>query len=139
MPMPSSRAVGTTSASMSRLHSDHSLCSAAIGCTALARRSVSGRGLRQAQVADLSGGHQLGHGPHRLLDGHAAVGAVLVVEVDVVDTQPAERRFAGLAHVGRRHPGWSGRQGRRCRTMPNLVASTTSSRRPRWPDPPAPR
>ena len=41
MPTPSSRAVGTISASSPRVNSDHSLCSAAIGCTATAARSVS--------------------------------------------------------------------------------------------------
>ena len=41
IPTPSSRAAGTISASMPRVHSDHSLCSAAIGCTAQAARSVS--------------------------------------------------------------------------------------------------
>ena len=40
-PMPSSRQVGTISSSSSLLHSDHSLCSAAIGWTAAARRMVS--------------------------------------------------------------------------------------------------
>ncbi|CAM5662297.1 hypothetical protein SALBM217S_05301 [Streptomyces griseoloalbus] len=36
---PRSRAAGTTAASMSRLNSDHSDCTAAIGCTACAARS----------------------------------------------------------------------------------------------------
>ncbi|OLT20354.1 hypothetical protein BJF78_09475 [Pseudonocardia sp. CNS-139] len=39
--MPSSRAAGTTSASMSRLNSDHSDWTAAMGCTAAARRTVA--------------------------------------------------------------------------------------------------
>ena len=41
-PMPSSRNVGRTSASASRDHSEYSVCSALIGCTACARRIVSG-------------------------------------------------------------------------------------------------
>ena len=41
MPTPSSRAVGTISRSSSRVNSDHSLCSAAIGCTSHASRSVA--------------------------------------------------------------------------------------------------
>ncbi len=39
--MPSSRAVGTTAVSMSRLKTDHSDCTAVIGATAAARRIVS--------------------------------------------------------------------------------------------------
>jgi hypothetical protein len=38
-PTPSSAAVGTTCRSTSRLQIDHSLCTAAIGCTATAVRS----------------------------------------------------------------------------------------------------
>jgi hypothetical protein len=39
--MPSSRHAGTTVASTSRLNNDHSDCTAAIGCTAAARRMVA--------------------------------------------------------------------------------------------------
>ena len=39
--MPSSRTAGRISASMPRLISEYSICSAAIGCTACARRMVS--------------------------------------------------------------------------------------------------
>ena len=42
-PMPSSRTVASTSfSSRSRVHSDHSVCSAVIGCTACALRIVAG-------------------------------------------------------------------------------------------------
>ena len=40
--MPSSRTVGSTASSGSRVHSEYSVCSAEIGCTACARRIVSG-------------------------------------------------------------------------------------------------
>ena len=40
--MPSSRSVGSTSASTSRLHSEYSVWSAVTGWTACARRIVSG-------------------------------------------------------------------------------------------------
>ena len=40
--MPSSRTVGRTSASASRLQSEYSVCSAAIGWTFAARRIVAG-------------------------------------------------------------------------------------------------
>jgi len=48
-------------------------------------------GLREAEVADLPGSHQIRHGPHRLLDGRVLVDAVLIVEVDVVDLEAARR------------------------------------------------
>src|SRR5439155_24970191 len=56
-------------------------------------------GLREAEVTDLAGAHQLRHRPDRLLDRYAGVYAVLVVQVDVIDAEPRERGVAGLAHV----------------------------------------
>ena len=49
----------------------------------------------------LPGRHQLGHGAHRVLDGHVGIDAVLVVQVDVVHAQPLQRRVARLPHVRR--------------------------------------
>src|SRR5207253_4984056 len=43
--------------------------------------------------------HQPGHGAHGLLDRHAAVDAVLVIQIDRVHAKPLERRVAGGAHV----------------------------------------
>jgi hypothetical protein len=51
-----------------------------------------GSGLRESQVADLARLDELGHGPDRLLDGHGGIDAVLVVEVDVVEAEPLQRR-----------------------------------------------
>ena len=67
--MPSSRSSGSSSASGSRVHSEYSVCSAATGCTAWARRIVSGAGLGQPDVADLALGDQLGQRADGLLDG----------------------------------------------------------------------
>src|SRR5436309_651593 len=58
-----------------------------------------GGGLREAEIADLTGAHQLRHRADRLLDRHARVHAVLVVEVDVSHAESRERGVAGLAHV----------------------------------------
>ena len=66
--MPSSRSSGRSSSSGSRLHSEYSVCSAATGWTAWARRIVVGRGLGQADVEDLALGDQLGERPDGLLD-----------------------------------------------------------------------
>ena len=53
-PMPSSSSVGSTSSSGSRHHSEYSLCSAATGWTACARRIVCTPGFREAEVPDLA-------------------------------------------------------------------------------------
>ena len=58
-----------------------------------------GRGLGDAEVADLAGRDDLGQGAPGLLDGRVAVDAVLVVEVDVVHAEPPERVVDGLADV----------------------------------------
>ena len=42
---------------------------------------------------------ELRHRADRLLDRHAEVDAVLVVEVDVVDAEPLQRGLARLPHV----------------------------------------
>ena len=51
-------------------------------------------------MANLAGGDELGHRANRVLDRRRRVDAVLVVEVDVVDTEARERGVAGPAHVG---------------------------------------
>jgi hypothetical protein len=56
-----------------------------IGCTAWARRIVSG--------------HQFRHGADGLFDRHGGVDPVLVVEIDVVDAEPLQRGVARAAHV----------------------------------------
>ena len=58
-----------------------------------------GRGLGQAEVADLAGLDELGHGADGLLDRDGLVDAVLVVEVDVVDAEALQRGVAGRADV----------------------------------------
>jgi len=51
----------------------------------------AGPGLGQADVADLTLGHQLGQGVGGVLDGCTGVDAVLVVQVDVVGSEPGQR------------------------------------------------
>ena len=50
-------------------------------------------------MADLALRDELAHRADRLLDRNVAVDAVLVVEVDVIDTEPAQAFLAGRAHV----------------------------------------
>ena len=57
------------------------------------------RGLREPEVADLALLDQLLHRADRLLDRDGLVDAVLVVEVDVVDAEPRQRRVARAADV----------------------------------------
>ena len=58
-----------------------------------------GRRLGQAEVAHLARLHQLAHGADRLLDRRLRVHPVLVVEVDVVEAEPAQRVVARLLDV----------------------------------------
>nr|BFE82564.1 hypothetical protein GCM10020093_051650 [Planobispora longispora] len=58
-----------------------------------------GAHLGQTQVTDLARGDQLGHRADGLLDRHPGVAAVQVVQVDVVDAEPAQRGVARLPDV----------------------------------------
>src|SRR5439155_24332929 len=58
-----------------------------------------GRSLREAEVAHLALLHELGHRAHGVLDRRIRIDAMLVIEVDMVDAQSAERAFDGLADV----------------------------------------
>ena len=131
-PTPSSAAVGTTLLSTSRLQIDHSLCTAAIGCTSDGGAQLLGGHLRQPQVAHLARGHQLGHCPRRF-------------------PRWAPTGRGDACNRGRRHrsstaPGFSSMDWRTYAAspwtsrspaarlagslaMPNFVASVTSSRR----------
>jgi len=57
------------------------------------------RGLRQAEVAHLADQHQLSHRANRLLNGHVGIHVVLVVEVDVPDTESLQARVTAFADV----------------------------------------
>ena len=64
-------------------------------------RPAYGRRSRFAepQVPDLAGEHELRHRPDGLLDGHGTVDTVLVVQVDGVDIEAAQRCVARPVHV----------------------------------------
>ena len=62
-------------------------------------RRTSGTGAILGAVIGGAVGNQIGHGTDRILDRRGAVDAVLVIEIDVIDAETAERRLAGLAHV----------------------------------------
>jgi hypothetical protein len=94
----------------------------------LARRKVSGR-LAEADVADLALATSSASAPTVSSIGVAGVDAVLVVEVDVVDAQALQRGLGGLLDVLGPAVLAAGGGIVGSRTIPNLVASTTSSRR----------
>ena len=58
-----------------------------------------GRDFRQADRADLPFGHQVGHGPHGLFDGHPGVTTVQVVQIDFIDAQPLQACFTGRPDI----------------------------------------
>ena len=89
-----------------------------------------GAGFGQAEVQHLALGDQLGDRARGLLDRRARVDAVLVVQVDVVGAEAAQRPLDGGADVGGAAVDGAGGTPPRCETRPNLVAMTTWSRRP---------
>ena len=99
--MPSSRSSGSSSASGSRVHSEYSVCSAAIGMHRVGAADRGGAGLGQPDVADLALGDELGQRADGILDGRVRVDPVLVVQVDVVGAQPLEGALDRDADVRR--------------------------------------
>jgi hypothetical protein len=55
--------------------------------------------LGEAEMAHLALAHEIGHRPHRVLDGRVGIDPVLVVEIDHLHLEPPQARVAGLAHV----------------------------------------
>ena len=100
-PMPSSSRVGRISASGSRVHSEYSLCSAATGCTAWARRIEPRARLGEPEIAHLALRDQLLHGAGDVLHRHLGIDAVLVEEVDTVGPQPPEAALDGAPDLVR--------------------------------------
>ena len=98
---PISRQASSTAISALRVHSEYSDCTAAIGCTACARRKRGRRDLAQAQRPHLARSHQLGHRADAVLDRHRLVPAVQVVQVDDLGAQAPQAVFA-VAADGRR-------------------------------------
>jgi hypothetical protein len=69
-----------------------------MGCTCAARRGAR-RGFGQAQVEHLSRLHQLRHGTDRFLNRDPWVDAVLIVQVDMIDTEPLQTGIASRVHI----------------------------------------
>ena len=87
------------SPSMSRLNSEYSVCSAAIGCTATARRIVSAEASDSPRWRTLPAATSSAMAPTVSSMGTSGIGAVQVVEVDVVEAEPGERAVDRAAHV----------------------------------------
>ena len=90
---------GSTSASASRVHSESSDCSAAIGWIAAARSSVGTSTSESPSARTLPSATSSAIDAVAVLDRHLGVDAVQVVEVDHVDAEPLQRGLAGLADV----------------------------------------
>jgi hypothetical protein len=90
-PIPSSSSVGITVSSGSRQNSEYSLCSAATGCTAWARRIVFALASDIPKCFTLPSCDQLLHRARDLFDRHIQVDAMLVEQIDRIDLQPLQR------------------------------------------------
>ena len=99
MPMPSSRHVGTISASSSRGEQRPLALQRGDRVHRMGAPDRVGRRLGDAEVADLAGRDELAHRPERLLDRDGRVGPMEVVEVDPVGAEATERRVARGPHV----------------------------------------
>src|SRR5262249_24919553 len=60
-----------------------------------------GTGFRKAEVTHFADSNEIGHGANGFLDGHSGVHAVLIVEVDDVNTEALEAGVASMAKVCR--------------------------------------
>ena len=83
---------------MPREISEYSICRSTIGCTACGAADRLGADLRQADVADVAGLHQVGDGADRVLDRHVRIEARRTVDVDVVDAEPLQRVGEEVLH-----------------------------------------
>ena len=125
--MPSSARAGRTSASGRRHHSEYSLCTAVTGWTAWARRIVPAAASDRPKCLTLPACDELFDRAGDVLDRHVGVHAVLVVQVDHVDAEAAQRAVGGLRDVlgPAIRPVWRPWSSNR---NPNFVAITTWSR-----------
>ena len=130
-PIPSSRHVGTISSSMSRLQSDHSLCSAAIGMHGRGPANRVDGGFGEAEVADLArprrarpSRRRSPRSGRRDRRGAGSRGRCSRCRGAATILRPTTARSPGVPFVTAGLPG-SGTE-----MMPNFVAMTTSSRRP---------
>ena len=97
--MPSSRTTGSTAASTSRSKMEYSVCSTDTGCTACARRMVSGPASLSPKYRTLPSSIRLAHRARDVLDRHVRVDAVLVEHVEDVGLQVAQAVLGDLADV----------------------------------------
>ncbi len=91
---PMSRQACSTPISTLRLHSEYSDCTATIGCTAWARLSVAADTSDRPSARTLPCFTSSGHRADAVLDRHALVPAVQVVQVDDLGAQTLEAVLA---------------------------------------------
>ena len=118
------------SRSTSRSKREYSVCSTETGCTAWARRMVSRPASLSPKYFTLPCVDQLLDGAGDVLDRHVGVDAVLVEHVDVVGAEVAQAVLGDLADVVGAAVERAAELLGAGRSKPNLVARTTSSRKP---------
>src|SRR5579859_4090545 len=99
--MPNSRQTPSSSSSASRVQSEYSVCSAAMGCAAWARRSVAGAASEMPRWRTLPLPDQPSQRAHRVLDRHRRIDPVDVVEIDRVHAEALQAGLAALRDVFR--------------------------------------
>src|SRR5277367_2069802 len=91
--MPSERVTSRVSSASWRYNNEYSVCTAAIGCTALARRTRSG------DASDMPRNRTLPCSTNRFIDRNRWIDAVLEIQVDHVFVQTFQAGLAGLLHI----------------------------------------
>src|SRR5215472_8441177 len=97
--MPSASQSGKISLSTSRVHREYSICRAASGCTACARRMVAAPASQMPRYLALA--DKFAHRADRVLDRNGRIHPMDVIEVDDVGLEPPEALLAGFAHTFR--------------------------------------
>ena len=82
-----------------RSNSEYSLCSAAIGCTACARRMVSSPASERPRWRILPAATSAAMAPTTSSIGTLRIDAMLIEQIDVVGLQALERCFDDFANV----------------------------------------
>src|SRR5438477_7902015 len=57
------------------------------------------RSLRESEITHFAFAHQLGHRPDGILDRRVGIDPMLVIEIDHLDTETLEARFAALPDI----------------------------------------
>src|SRR5437762_13748601 len=62
---------------------------------------TNGAGFGQTEITHLAGANQLRHRAYGFVDGCLRIDPMLIIEIDAINAEPAQARFARLLHIHR--------------------------------------